>query len=294
MDQQLKQTKKGLQTAYISTIIGIVLVLSILGVVSWTVLGVNNLKNQKIEELEIDLFFDQTINETELKIIETELREKIYVNKAFYRSADEAWEITKEIVGDTALNIISGENPLDQSVIINLKKEYVDLDSMRIIEKDLLETYSGKINEVSYREEAFRDINTGIKKFVYFILLFAALLLFVAIGMINNTIRLALYSKRFTIKTMQLVGATPSFIRKPFLFQAVGQGLVSGIIAGAMVFGFILLIEQFMPDFVYITDLSLFLIVLAGIILFGILITVLSTIFALKKYLRLKLDNLYG
>jgi cell division transport system permease protein len=133
-----------------------------------------------------------------------------------------------------------------------------------------------------------------MKKVVYFILFFGLLLLVVAIGMINNTIRLALYSKRFTIKTMQLVGATPKFIRRPFLWQAVGQGLLAGIISGAMVFGFILLIEQFMPSVIYMTNIKLFLMVLAGIILFGILITVVSTSLALRKYLRLKLDRLYG
>jgi cell division transport system permease protein len=294
MDSTQKNTRKGLRTAYVSTVIGIVLVLTILGISSWIILGINNLNDQKKEELEIDLFFDKSINDVELKIIETELSTKNYVSKAFYRSADEAWEITKEIVGDTSLNIIGGENPIDQSVIINLKKDYVNIDSMHMIEADILHDYEGRINEVSYREEAFSQVNIGMKKVVYFILFFSLLLLVVAIGMINNTIRLALYSKRFTIKTMQLVGATPKFIRRPFIWQAVGQGLLSGIIAGAMVFGFLILIEQFMPSVIYMTDIKLFFIVLAGIIVFGILITVISTALALKKYLRLKLDRLYG
>ncbi|MGV6862336.1 MAG: cell division protein FtsX [Putridiphycobacter sp.] len=294
MDTNQKQAKKGLRTAYVATIVGIVLVLTILGISSWIILGVNHLNQQKKEELEIDLFFDKSVNEVQLKLIETELMEKPYVAKAFYRSADEAWEITKEIVGDTALSIIGGENPIDQSVIINLKNDYVNIDSMHNIENELMLEYEGSINEVSYREEAFEEVNIGMKKLVYFILLFGLLLLIVAIGMINNTIRLALYSKRFTIKTMQLVGATPKFIRRPFLWQAVGQGLIAGIFAGAMVFGFILLIEQFMPSVIYMTDIKLFLVVLAGIILFGILITVISTSLALRKYLRLKLDRLYG
>ncbi|HIP37252.1 MAG TPA: FtsX-like permease family protein [Crocinitomix sp.] len=294
MESHQKQARKGLRTAYISTIVGIVLVLTVLGISSWVILGVNHLNQQKKEELEIDLFFKKSVNEVQLKLIETELMEKPYVAKAFYRSADEAWEITKEIVGDTALAIIGGENPIDQSVIINLKNDYVNIDSMQQIEKELLQQYEGIINEVSYREEAFKQVNIGMKKVVYFILFFGLLLLIVAIGMINNTIRLALYSKRFTIKTMQLVGATPRFIRRPFLWQAVGQGLLAGIISGAMVFGFILLIEQFMPSVIFMTDIKLFLIVLAGIILFGILITVISTSLALRKYLRLKLDKLYG
>ena len=294
MDSNQNSARKGLKTAYVSTVVGIVLVLTILGVSSWIILGINNLNNDKKEQLEIDVFFDKSLNEVELKLIETELAEKRYVAKSFYRSAEDAWEITKEIIGEDGLDIIEGENPIDQSVIINLKKDYVNIDSMEMIESDLMTIYGDRINEVSYRKEAFAQVNVSMKKVVYFIIFFGGLLLIVAIGMINNTIRLALYSKRFTIKTMQLVGATPKFIRRPFLWQAMGQGLLSGIIAGAMVFGALLLIEQFMPSVIYMTDIKLFFMVLAGIIVFGILITVISTSLALKKYLRLKLDRLYG
>jgi cell division transport system permease protein len=294
MDHNQKSARKGLKTAYISTVVGIVLVLTILGISSWAILGINNLNDNKKEELEIDVFFDKTINEPELKLIETELSLERYVAKAYYRSSEDAWQITKELIGESALDIIEGENPIDQSVIINLNKDYVNLDSMRLIESELMNTYEGRIKEVSYREEAFAQVNVSMKKIVYFIIFFGGLLLIVAIGMINNTIRLALYSKRFTIKTMQLVGATPRFIRRPFLWSAIGQGLISGIIAGAMVFGFLILIEQFMPSVIYMTDIKLFGVVLAGIIVFGILITVVSTSLALRKYLRLKLDSLYG
>jgi len=294
MSSNTKNTRKGLKTAYVSTIVGIVLVLTILGISSWVILGINNLNDSKKEELEIDVFFDKTLNEVELKLIETELSQKQYISNATYRSSIEAWNITKELIGEEALDIIGGENPIDQSVIINLKKQYVNLDSMKIIESELMQTYNGKIIEVSYRKEAFAEVNMNMKKVIYFIVFFGGLLLIVAIGMINNTIRLALYSKRFTIKTMQLVGATPRFIRRPFLWQAVGQGILSGIIAGAMVFGFLILIEQFMPNVIYMTDIKLFYMVLGGIIVFGILITVISTSLALKKYLRVKLDNLYG
>jgi cell division transport system permease protein len=294
MARQNKNTKNGQKTAYASTIVGIVLVLSVLGIGAWLILGVNALKNQKIEELEVDLFFGHQVNELDLKQIEAELAEKVYVKKAFYRSADEAWEITKAFVGDSALLVIDNENPLNHSVILNLKNGYIVLDSMRRIETELMASYPDMLIEVSYREEAFQDINVGLKKFVYFILFVTILLLLVAMALINNTIRLALYSKRFTIKTMQLVGATPRFIRRPFIWQAIWQGLLSGVIAGAMVFGFLLLIEQFYAGIIYMTDIRLFFIVLGGIILLGVLITVISTSIALRKYLRLKLDSLYG
>ncbi|MFK8038778.1 MAG: cell division protein FtsX [Crocinitomicaceae bacterium] len=294
MASQNRNTKNGLKTAYASTIVGIVLVLSVLGISAWLVLGVNALKDQKIEELEVDLFFDNQMNELDLKQIEAELIQKPYIKSSFYRSADEAWEITKAFVGDSALMVIDNENPLNHSIIINLKNKYVVLDSMKKIEAELLSTYPDQLIEVSYREEAFKDINVGLKKFVYFILFVCGLLLLVAVALINNTVRLALYSKRFTIKTMQLVGATPRFIRKPFIWKAIWQGLLAGIISGAVVFGFLLLIEQFFPQVIFMTDIRLFFIVLGGIILLGIFITVISTSIALRKYLRLKLDSLYG
>jgi cell division transport system permease protein len=289
-----KQNRKGVQTAYVSTIVGIVMVLFIVGVVSWFGLGLNHLKNSKIESYEIDLFFDDSVNDLELGLIETEIANKEYTSGAYYRSADEAWKVYLEEVDPEAdLSIIDDENPLKQHVIMTLKKEYFSLDSVQMIEKELMAEYNGQLEEVSYREDVFEDFSTNLQKLIYFILLIALMLLFIAIGMINNTIRLALFSKRFTIKTMQLVGATPGFIRRPFLLSAVGQGVLSGLISGAMVLGLIIILERTNPLFLEMTDITLFLVVMAGIMLFGVLITVVSTYMALRKYLRLNLDNLY-
>lgn len=294
MSKARRKGKKGLRTAYISTIIGIVMVLFILGVVSWFTLGLNNLKNNKIESFEIDLIFDNSVNTLELGLIEAEIASKEYTNTALYRSSEEAWnEIKNDIGGDSALAVIDNENPLNQSVIMTLKQPYFDQDSMQWIEAELLEAYSGRLLEVSYPDEIFANVSKGLQRLVYFILLVAGMLLFIAIGMINNTIRLALFSKRFLIKTMQLVGATPRFIRKPFVWNAIGQGLISGVIAGTMVLGLIYLLERYNPMFLDMTDIRLFFITMAGIVLFGILITVTSTYFALRKYLRLNLDELY-
>ncbi|WP_066756549.1 cell division protein FtsX [Crocinitomix algicola] len=287
--------QKGLKTAYVATIVGIVIVLFILGTVSWFVLGLNNLKDDKIQSFEIDLFFDNSVNNLELGIIEEEIAQKDYSHTALYRSAEEAWDKIKEDIGggDTALAVLDNENPLNQSIVMTLNKSYFKLDSMKWIEAELMREYEGRILEVSYPETIFSEYNQGIQKAVYFMLFLSALLLFVAIAMINNTIRLALFSKRFLIKTMQLVGATPGFIRRPFFMSAIGQGLLSGLIAGTMVLGLIFLLQTYNPMFLNMTDLKLFFIVLGGIIVFGILITLTSTYFALRKYLRLNLDKLY-
>ncbi|MBK6525802.1 MAG: hypothetical protein IPG07_09765 [Crocinitomicaceae bacterium] len=293
MAQNINSTKKGLRTAYVSTVIGIVMVLFITGLVSWFVLGLNHLKNNKIESFEIDLFFEKSVSDVELGVIEQEIAAKHYVSSASYRSSEEAWEILSEEVGDSALTVIDNENPLNQSIIMTLKKDYFSLDSLSWIENELKAAYPEQLTEVSYRKEDFQDVNTSLQKMVYFVLLIALMLLFIAIGMINNTIRLSLYSKRFLIKTMQLVGATPGFIRRPFILSAIGQALISGLIAGCMVLGFLFLLERYDPIFLDMTDIRIFLIVMVGIVLLGIIITVLSTYFALRKYLRLNLDNLY-
>jgi cell division transport system permease protein len=289
------KSRKGLRTAYVSTIVGIVMVLFIIGLVSWFVLGLNNFKNDKIESFEIDLFFDNSVNTLELGLIEEEIANKKYANSALYRSSEEAWEVYKKQMGasDTALSVIDGENPLEQSVVMTLKKEYFFKDSMIWIENELMQEYNGRMLKVSYRDEMFTNVNQRLQKWVYLTLIIACMLLFIAIGMINNTIRLALFSKRFLIKTMQLVGATPRFIRRPFFWSAIGQGLVSGIIAGTMILGLIKFLSYYYPMILDMTDLTLFFYVLVGIILFGILITLTSTYFALRKYLRLKLDELY-
>lgn len=293
MAQNINSTKKGLRTAYISTVIGIVMVLFITGLVSWFVLGLNHLKNNKIESFEIDLFFEKSVSDVELGVIEQEIAAKHYVSSASYRSSEEAWAILSEEVGDSALTVIDNENPLNQSIIMTLKKDYFSLDSLTWIETELKAEYPEQLTEVAYRKEDFQEVNTSLQKMVYFVLLIALMLLFIAIGMINNTIRLSLYSKRFLIKTMQLVGATPGFIRKPFILSAIGQALISGLIAGCMVLGFLFLLERYDPIFLDMTDIRIFLIVMVGIMLLGIIITVLSTYFALRKYLRLNLDNLY-
>lgn len=294
MSPRVNKPKTGLGTAYISTVIGIVMVLFVTGVIAWFLLGLNNLKNSKMESFEFDLFFNESVNDIELGLIESELQTKSYVSSATYRSSEEAWDLIKDdLGGDSALAVIDGENPLNQSVAITLKKDFFSLDSIQHIEKELMSEYDGRLIELSYREEIFEEFSTGLQKLIYFVLLVTVMLLFVAIGMINNTIRLALYSKRFLIRTMQLVGATPGFIRKPFLMNAIGQGLISGLIAGTMVLGFIILLERYDKHFGEMTDMTLFLTVLAGIVLYGILITMISTLLALRKYMRLDLDKLY-
>jgi cell division transport system permease protein len=191
------------------------------------------------------------------------------------------------------LAIFEGENPLPPTINFRPTSSYVTKKGMKEIETRLTTKYGDMLAEVNYDKAALEEVNLGFKQFAFLILLVASLLIVVAVAMINNTIRLALYSRRFTIKTMQLVGATSGFIRRPFLKQAIYQGVVSGIIGMALLMTVFFALNNIL-DVVEI-DLKLIdiLLLFASLLLIGCVLTIVSTWFALNKYLRAKLDDLY-
>ena len=192
------------------------------------------------------------------------------------------------------LELLDGGNPLPATVVFSPIEKHANKKGMDLITEKIMEGFPGEIDEVSYDINSVKDVNMGFQQFVYLLLGVALLLVVIAVAMINNTIRLALYSKRFTIKTMQLVGAKSSHIRRPFLLQAILQGVFSAII------GMFILVSVFYAsnnifDTVEITfSQNSFMILTSCLLILGIFITVLSTWFALNKYLRMSLDDLYS
>ena len=164
---------------------------------------------------------------------------------------------------------------------------------MKKIKEELIAAYGDRIEDVNYDEASVQNVNLGFKQFVYLFGAVALLLIIVAVAMINNTIRLALYSKRFSIKTMQLVGATSGYIRRPFLWQAIGMGVVSGVIAMALLFVLFYALNNLIDSIEISYDIQTFSMLLVSLLTLGIIITLISTWFALNKYLRMKLDDLY-
>lgn len=295
MSTNKELTKKGLRSSYFSTIIGIALVLFMIGLVLAGFLGLESLQRQAKENLQGDLFFTVEWNESDIKQVEQSLKSWDCFSEVTYISPERAIddfsgsdENSAEIVA-----IFEGDNPLPSTISFKPKAQFATKSGMKTIKKRLLNAYPTMIDEVNYDENSVEDVNLGFKQFAFLFLTVALLLIFVAVAMINNTIRLALYSKRFTIKTMQLVGATGKFIRKPFLMQALFQGLVAGIIGMALLMTLFFALNNVL-DIVQI-DLSLFDISLLfmTIIAIGCLLTFISTWFALTKYLRMKLDDLY-
>jgi cell division transport system permease protein len=288
-----KYTKRRAQTAYVSTIVGISLVLFMLGIVAMFGLVIRNLQKQVKENYQIDLFFNEEIPEADLKVYEAEIDKLAFSRKAEYVSSEEAWAKIENQFGEKSLSVIDGEIPIEPSIAITINETYFNLDSIRSIETQMMAKYPDKIVEVSYSEDGLESTNDKLFKTTYFILFIALLLLVISIAMINNTIRLALYSKRFIIKTMQLVGATNSFINKPMMVQAILQGLISSVLGMALLVGLLYLIQLYLLDISKLLNVYLFFKIYVGITISGILISVISTWFALRKFLRLKLEELY-
>jgi cell division transport system permease protein len=266
-----------------------------IGIVLGGILGLENIQKQAKESLQGDLFFKPDLNPADIKQIEQELKTWEQFNEVFYVSPERAIEefSGQDQNADNILAIFEGDNPLPPTVGFRPKEKYATIEGMRDIKKALMAAYSEQLDEVSYDESNVKSVNLGFKQVVYLIGAVALLLIIVAVAMINNTIRLSLYSKRFSIKTMQLVGATSGYIRRPFLLQAVGIGALSGTIAMALLFGLFYALNNLMESIEITYTFQTFLILLGSLLMIGIVITYVSTWFALNKYLRMKLDDLY-
>jgi cell division transport system permease protein len=290
-----KYTKKGLRTSYISTVIGIALVLFMIGLVEGGLLGLKSIQTQAKENLQGDIFFYSELNSEEIKQIQLELIDWPEFKDVQFISPTRAMDefSGSESQSKQIMKIFEGSNPLPPSVTYRPKEKYANKNGMKKIRQKLLTNYSSQIEEVSYDEASVTQVNLGFRQFVFLFLVVALLLIVVAVAMINNTIRLALYSKRFTIKTMQLVGATSSFIRRPFLMQALAQGVISAVIGMALLLALFTGLTNLLDSIELNFSLDTLLILFGSLIVIGTIITLVSTFISLNKYLRMKLDDLY-
>ena len=191
------------------------------------------------------------------------------------------------------LSIFEQTNPLPPTIGYKPKEAFATKEGMLILKKKIEQAFPDEIEEIHYDKESVEKINLGFKQFILLFLAVAGLLIIVAVAMINNTIRLALYSKRFTIKTMQLVGATSSFIRKPFLLNSIWQGISSAALGMVILVGLFVTVNNFLDSIEIPFDPKTLSLLFLVQLVTGIIITFVSTWFSLNKYLRMKLDDLY-
>jgi cell division transport system permease protein len=290
-----KFSKRGLRTSYFSTVLGISLVLFMIGLVLGGVIGLKNVEKQAKESLQGDLFFKPQLNAADIKQIEQELKTWYQFKEVFFVSPDRAIE---EFSGtdqnaDQILSVFEGDNPLPPTVGFKPKAEFATKAGMVKIKMALLKMYPDQIDEVNYDKSSVETVNLGFGQFMFLFLVVALLLIIVAVAMINNTIRLALYSKRFTIKTMQLVGATSGYIRRPFLRQSVLQGIISSLVGLALLMTLFFALNNTLESLEISFTAEGIGILIGSVFTSGILLTLVSTWIALNKYLRMKLDDLY-
>ncbi|HUX94164.1 MAG TPA: permease-like cell division protein FtsX [Bacteroidales bacterium] len=283
-------SKTKLRSSYVTLVISVSLVLFLLGVLGLLLINARELSDYFRESLSFSVMLDDDAKEADIRMLQKDLDAKPYVKSTEYISKSEAAEKMKEELGEDFINFL-GDNPLPPSIDVYLYAGYTKPDSVVKIEKYVLEYPF--VKEVYYQESLLFLINENVRKISLFLLVISSFLFLIAVTIINNTIRLSIYSKRFLIRTMQLIGATRAFIRKPFLLQGALHGLIAALIAMALLMGMLYLVEK--EFFLLFTFKSTNLLVLLAIslVLIGIFINIISTFFSVNKYLSISEDKLY-
>jgi len=274
----------------VTTLVSITLVLFMLGLLGLTVLHARKLSDYVKENIGFRVYMKSTVREAGIMQLQKILDATEYVKSTEYITPEQAAEELSRDLGEDFIDFL-GYNPLPPAIDLRLKASYANVDSLEMIETELMKNED--VKEVFYVKSLVHLINSNIRKISILLLGFSGLLLIIAIALINNTIRLSVYSKRFIIRSMQLVGATQAFIRRPFLFKGVAQGLYSALITLLLLTGILYWLRNEYPELMELQDLELLLALYGLVILLGIIISWSSTYFAVRKYLRIKGDNLY-
>jgi cell division transport system permease protein len=283
-------TKKRVWTSSVTVIISLSLVLFMLGALGLLIINANKLSTHFKENIGFQVYLKDTATSAQTDILIQELNNARFTKSVNLINKEQAAEKLRADLGEDFVSFL-GSNPLLNSLEVKLNADFAVTDTLLIIEKNLL--LKPFVKEVVYQKAMINKLNKNTKAVAFFILIFTSALLVVAIVLINNTIRLSIYSQRFLIRTMYLVGATRIFISKPFIFKGFRQGVVAGIIAGIMLAGFLILSTKFIPDLLQLQDENVLVILFSGIVLLGIIISSFSALLAVLRYLRLKTSDLY-
>ncbi len=285
-----KYSKRKLAGASITTVVSLSLVLFMLGLLGIIILNTRKLSDNFKENIGVQVVINDHAKETDVLHLIAQLDASRYVKSAQSTSKEEAAKKLQKDLGEDFIDFL-GFNPLSASINVRLKAEYANADSLAWIEKTLLDTKL--VNEVIYQKSLINTINENVKTISLGVLIISSLLMLIALALINNTIRLSIYSKRFIIKTMQLVGATQAFIRRPFVLKGIKHGIYGAMIAIGLLIGFIYFLQKQLPEFGELQDFKMLAFLFGLLILLGIIISWISTTLAVHRYLRLKSDELY-
>ena len=261
-----------------------------LGALGLLVINANKLSKHFKENVGFQIYLKDTASTAQIDGLMQELNSSRFAKNVTFINKEQAAAQLKENLGEDFISFL-GSNPLLNAVDVKINADYAVTDTLQNIEKILVQ--KSYVKEVVYQKDMINSLNKNTRAIAFFILIFSGALLLVAIALINNTIRLSIYSQRFLIRTMYLVGATRAFISKPFVMKGVRQGVIAGIIAGVLLAGFLILSTRFIPDLLQLQDENILLLVFTGVIVVGIIISGISALLAVMRYLRLKTSDLY-
>ena len=282
--------KRRLLTSYFSVIVSITLVLFLLGFFGFLVFSTKKLANHFKEQVTVTILIKDEAKSADIAQLQKTLSVASFVKSLRFISKDKAAETFSKDIGEDFVSFI-GTNPLQNVIDFSLKAEYAEPDRMTEIKRELEQ--NSFVSEVVYDQSLVALIHENVNRIGLITLVFSALFSFVSVLLINASIRLSIYSKRFIIKTMQLVGATRSFIRRPFIRTNVRLGILSAFLAILLFYGSLLAIVKSYPEFSVLLDNTVLCIVFIGILAMGIFISWLSTYFATQRFLNLNTNDLY-
>lgn len=288
--QEEKYNKRRLKSTYITSVISTSLVLFMLGILGMIILHAQKISNQVKENIGFSIYMKEEAKESDILMFQKSVDIKDFTKSTEYITKEKAAADLSKDLGEDFINFL-GYNPLTAKIDVKLKAAFANNDSLSKIEKDLVK--NPVVKEVYYQKSLVQVVNDNVKRISIFILSFSSLLLIIAIALINNVIKLSVYSKRFLIKTMQLVGATQSFIRRPFIIKGVLSGIYGALVSIIFLTGILYLAQDNFPEIFNIQDIDLYLIVFGTVIILGIVFSWISTFFAVRKYLNMKTDSLY-
>lgn len=286
-----KSTLKRSKPNYIYTIVGVSLVLLIMGIMGWFFLNLNSVGNAFKEDIRLSAYL-RTLNKDTIGQIQQFIASKPYAKDVVYVDKNNARQIWNKENNEDWAKILD-VNPLPESIDFYAKAEYVNKDSLTKISDELMAAYGNQITDLQYPQSLVNNLNERASKIGLIFLVVAVILSLIVIFSIDNTIRLAMFSNRFLIKTMQMVGATRGFIARPLNIRALINGLISSAIAIVLLFTLIGWAESQFPQLKAIRNLEHTLLLFGGLIMLGVGISVLSTYRSVLKYLKMKLDELY-
>lgn len=291
MGQSFEQyQKRKLISSYFSVVLSIGLVLFLLGMLGLLVLNTKKMADHFKEQITISVFLKETAKEVEIDQLQKSLSMADYTKMATYVSKEEAAKKHSEEIGENFMDFL-GYNPLKNSIDVNLNADFVSPEKIEEIAFEI--SAKSYVDEVSYDKPLVGLLNDNVKRIGFWILVASGIFTFIAVLLINSSIRLSIYSKRFIIKTMQMVGATKSFIRRPFIWTNIKLGMLGSVLALLALAGLLYYLDVNFPDLGLLQDPIVLIILFIGVFALGLLISLISTYFATQRFLNLRTDELY-